>query len=635
MEWLGAIAAAVLVLLAYWGPGLALLWAWGGISSWIVRWAVAPLLTLGLFGAATIVLDGWVPWHLGTALVVLALATLPAALVRRLRSSAHGPDPRRTASPAPRLLAPVVAGVVLLQLLAVAIAVGRPGRLLTAYDAIFHLNGIEHIRQTSSASSFRFTALYSLTDTTDGSFYGAAWHAVAALVPRVTDASTIATAALVVPALLAWTTGIVFVTRTALPARPSTWTWAALLSTAGLGLPLYLGLSQQGLVANAMGAALVPALVALVPATTTMQARRRVPLLATATIGVGLCHPNAVLGAAVVLAPWAVYSVVVVVRRSRAQLAAVAALTLGASAALLAMTRTDSYVNVSGVAATEGDAPLPTWVALIQVVSGNGTYEGTAAGFVVGAAAIVGCILGRRLPRARWAVLACAGAVTWYLLATSRIPLLRDVDLAWYGEGHRFAPVLAATLVPPAALAVDAVWRRLVLLVARSGRPRAVATGAVLLLVAVPVGQTALGTAQVVGQAFRDSDGRGLLADDAELAMMHRLPTEITGGGAVYGSPFSGASHLYGLAGLPVVPRSWHTPSGPASRYVAEHLADLGHDPGLCRALDTLGVRFLYVDSQPWNSRHEQPDVRVAPSAGVRLVDRGGAAAVYVITACD
>jgi hypothetical protein len=65
-----------------------------------------------------------------------------------------------------------------------------------------------------------------------------------------------------------------------------------------------------------------------------------------------------------------------------------------------------------------------------------------------------------------------------------------------------------------------------------------------------------------------------------------------------------------------------------------DHLADLGSDERLCRALDSVGVRYLYVDSSPWNLRDGLPNVTAPPASGVRRVDAGGSAAVYEVTAC-
>ena len=47
-----------------------------------------------------------------------------------------------------------------------------------------------------------------------------------------------------------------------------------------------------------------------------------------------------------------------------------------------------------------------------------------------------------------------------------------------------------------------------------------------------------------------------------------------------------------------------------------------------------VNANYLYVDSHPWNARQQVNDLREVPAQGVRLVDRGGTAAVYQVTRC-
>lgn len=610
-----------------------MLLAWGWRGGWVSWWATAPLLTLGLSGGAAILLEGVVRWHVGSALACLVAVTVPVAAVRVVRARRHVERARpRRGPPAPRALAPVVALATAVQLVALVVGMGHPGRLLTAFDVIFHLNGIEHVRQTGSASSLTFTAVSNLSDTLDGTFYGAAWHGVTALLPHVSDASTTFNLALLVPTALAWTLGLVFLTQAALPARPRAWTWAAAASVAGLGLPVYLALSPQGLVANAVGGALAPALIALVVHPGISPALRS-STLALAVLGIGLCHPNVLLACALVLLPWGVQRLAALGRRSRTtRWALLGGGAVAVCAVWATLARTGTYGRVAGVAQTTGSSPAPPLDILVEVVSGNASGIGLASGFAVGAAAIVGAVVGRRLTNARWALWGLGAAVAWFAMASSNIPGLRDVDSAWYGEPHRFAPVLAAMTVPLGALALDSGSRRLRLLAVRDARPRWIAVAVVGGLLLVSCAEAAVGTVQVARTAF--ADDRRHVADDAERDLLARLVDELPHDGAVLGSPFSGAAHLYALDSLEVVPRTWHTrPSAPLA-YVMRHLDDLGRDDALCTALGTLGARYLYVDPAPWDQRPWVLDIRAAPVEGVRLLDSGGTASVYEITAC-
>src|SRR5665647_1704350 len=125
-------------------------------------------------------------------------------------------------------------------------------------------------------------------------------------------------------------------------------------------------------------------------------------------------------------------------------------------------------------------------------------------------------------------------------------------------------------------------------------------------------------------------------AADGELAMLRRLSGKLEPSGVVLGSPHSGAAHLYGLIGQPVAIRTPLANLSPELIYVTRHIAELGESTPLCGALDSLGVRYLYVDEVMF--RAERSDLfrlTEPPADGVRLIETGGTASVYEITACD
>ncbi len=632
MNWWGAGVTALLVVAAFWLPGFTVLAAWGWRGPWTSWAALAPAVTLGVLAPGAILLDGLARWTVVTALALVAVVAVPVALVRRARPSTRY---ERTWPFDRGLLACVATGAVA-QLVPFALGMGRPGRLLTAHDTIVHLNGIAHIRATGSGSSLTFNSVSTLSGAPSG-FYGAAWHDVVALLPAWPDASTTFNTALAVPFSCAWTVGVVYLTQKVWPARPRVWRWAAVLSAAGVALPLYLTLRPEGMAPNAMGVALVPAALAVVLGSAGPTSRTRAAVAAVVLVGVGLCHPNALLATLLVLAPWAVASTwraATSLQRpigSRVAVGAgVAAVAVIGCVGLAVVARTATF---HAVVAWEPEPADPVGIAVVQVLSTNPTGMGWATGLGIGVAAVAGAVMGWRIRPARWAIVGCATAVAWYLAATSSIPVLTDVDRPWYGEPRRFAPVLAATMVPLAALAFDSVWRWLRVLVVRSGRTAAAALALVVAVVAVPGAVAAVGLADLTRFSFAPKDDVAV-ADDAELAMLRRLPDELDPRGAVLGSPFSGAAHLYALSGLDAVPRTMNVPEDSDLRYIDEHLDDLGHDAELCAALAALHVRYLYVDPEAWNTVDDVIDVRVAPAHGARLVDSGGSATVLEITAC-
>lgn len=636
MEWVQAGLVVVVVATAFWGPGAAL-GALAGLRGLTLA-SAAPLVTLGVVGIAAIGADAaGAPWTVATAggaMLLAAAAFLGAArLDRRHGHGAHEPAVRSRGSRT--WLAACIALGASAQVVPVAIGAGRPGRLLTAYDAVAHFDMVEFVRQSRSASSLTITGVHELDGASQG-FYGAAWHGVVGLLGRWPDSATLFNVAVVVPTALAWTIGLTAMTRSAFPARPRVWCWAAAASAAGIAVPLILVLRPEGMVANAVAVALVPGLVALVTARTPGRAARW-SVLVVAAAGVALTHPNALASAALVLLPWAV---------PRAGRQAGRLLSTGRARVLLAVGGTLATVAVITVATSDRmgqvvevppESPRAASDVILMVLSGDATGMGWGSGLLVVLAAVLGGVVGRRVAGARWIAGGAAVMTGLFVAATSAVPGLTDVDRLWYGEPRRFAPVMVAVLVPLAALGLDAGTRRLRSALDPAGRSRvrrALALGLGVLVIATSAAPAAIALGDLAHDSFVGAPGGPMspVANDDELAMLRRVPAELDADLGVYGSPFSGASHLYGLTGQRVVPPTYLTRRTPDLDLVGERIADLGDDAQLCDALDRLGVQYLYVDPEPWNA--STAGLTVAPSQGVRLLDSGGGAALYTITAC-
>src|SRR5450756_499421 len=637
VEWISALAVSLAVLAAFWGPGTVVLWPLR--IRGIELLATAPLVTVGLTAAGAIIAD-WahVPWRAPTALAVTALAGLTAIALVRVSNRGSRPDalPRADVSPRIRRACGSAIGFgIVAQLLPLALGMGRPVRLLTAFDAVTHFSALAQMRASGSASSLTFFKIDTLS-TRSFAAYPNGWHSVVALLSAWPDASTVFNVAVFVPVAFAWTLGLTRLTQVVFPSRPRVWAWAPALSAAGLGLPAYLALRPEGMVPNAFGTALVPAFVALVASVRRLPVPIRLALVATCVVGIGLTHPNALISSVVVLLPWAVPRAIGLIRRaahrSRERLAV-----LGGAAVCVALAVGLIIGPTAAVVTFPVEGPLPWWQALVAVLSGNLTGMGLAMGFMVVATAAIGGVLAWRLPRARWLVVANVLMVTLYLLSTSSIPILRGVDRLWYGEPRRFAPVVAAVLIPLAALALDAAprWLLVTRRVQTNAPPARTALGLGLFIVIVSTAGGAVGIEQLARDTFVAPGKPGpVIAGDAELAMMGRLRFELDRTGAVLGSPFSGTASLFGLYNQQVVMPISMIADGPDFVYLREHMADLGVDPGLCAPLHRLNVRYLYIDSAPSDGRAGDVDLTSAPEHGIRLVDSGGTASVYEVTAC-
>lgn len=636
MRWWAAAATAVATVAIFWGPGYAVLRTWRWRGGRLGALAVAPLVTTGLFALAAIAAEpARVPWNAATAAVVTSVACGVGWLWSRSRSGSEPRPPDTLSVPARwrvRLRWAVVAGVAA-QLVPFAIGMGRPDRYLTAHDTTFHLAAVARIRETGLASSLHLTAAARVHGDA-GTFYGAGWHDTAALVPQLPDPTVVSNVITVLPAMVAWTIGLAFLCQVTLPSRPRTWVLAPILGSAGVVLPMTMALWIAGQTANATAMAFLPAALAL--AVHAVKARPvAVPVTLLAAAGVVLTHPNVGFTAGVILAPALVrlaVTWVVADRPGRPRRVLTAMVVVGAAAAgLVALTTTSEY---RAVTTWIPDAPLSPADAAMHLLSGNGRYYGWSAGFVVMLAAFAGVVLGRRLRQAWWQWAGFVAICVLYLLTTSAIPFLTDLDRLWYGEPSRFAAAIGAMAVPPAALAFDSSTRALRRLAVREHRPAWVATAAMTGLVLAPALVAAVGVADLTRYTYQADADHGVLADDDELALARRLDTELDHDVAVLGSPFAGTFNLRDRFGQAVQPPSEIVRADPDMTYIEEHLATLGHDAALCVALEHLGIGYLYVDPEPWNSVDGMIKVTAAPADGVELVDSGGTASVYRITAC-
>ncbi len=636
MEWFAAGLVTLAVIVWFWGPGVAVA-GWARVDGLALA-AIAPLITLGIFGSTALVAGaiGW-RWSGWIALTPVLVTTAGLASARRLCSSPRGEPAPSVGRPRRRYLVGSIALGIAAQLVPVGIGMGRPGRLLTAYDAVGHFNMVEYIRETGRASSLTISGMNTLDGSSQG-FYGAAWHAgIASVWPRP-DAALVFNVGFFLPAAAMWTIGLCFLAESTFPARPRVWCWAAAMSASGVALPLYLALRPEGMIPNATAVALVPAYLGLVTARDRMRTSSWLALVLVSTSGVALTHPGALLASFLVLAPWALPRGLHAARRAWASPWGRVALFGLLSAAVVALVLLSGTERMRGVMAFAPESPLPWWAAAINVLAGDVSGMGWASGFIVVALGVVGAFATVRMLRVHWLVLANIVIVSTYLFATSSIPVLKDVDRPWYGEPKRFAPVLAAVLIPLAAVALDSLpgWLR------ATGRLRSAAPvyrdrlTIGILVIAMSTVPASIGTALLTQQSFQGASQPPMapVATDAELAMMHRLRGELDLDAAVLGSPFSGASHLYGLNGQSVLLRSPFFEQDSARAFVTAHIEELGSSPDLCRRLNELGVRYLYVDQRSSDVLGAPLTLDKVPAVGVRQIDSGGSASVYEITAC-
>ncbi len=631
MAWINASATAVIVLLAFWAPGLIALTVLRVTG--LARFALAPLVSTLMcgFGAIACGVIG-ARWSIAASGVVCVLVVALLA-IGRLRSGVAHPQPPRATTRRERAL--TVVGVVtgtLTVLVPFAVGMQDPDRSINAWDAPFHLNALEFIRETGRASPF-------LVQEVDGNgpntgVYPDGWHILASLVPAWPSRGVVFAVAAYVPLVAAWTIGLAFLARTLFPESRGVAQIAPFVAATG-AVPVY-AMSTMGIVANAWALSLAPACAGVL----VLAWRYRTTfwrLLAVACVaGLGIAHPGPVLALVVLALPTSVPPVLQRIRRlwglSSGRVVIVVGCGLAVGLTVLVGTRSVLRDVVAQSGRTTSGWP---W-SFFDVV--NGTQGVTvASGAVLVALAVAGALKLWNARRHRKLIVGWIVLTLLPVVADPRIPLSMFLIRPWYSDVERLAPVAWSITIVLASYGLVESVRRLI----DSGRldvgahPRAalpVVACAVCLAAVVP---TVFGARNLAVRALSASPTTPTYVSRGELAMIYRLPNEINAHEAVLGSTYSGASQLYGLTGQRVTLPYHFTHFSPAVRYISSHLNDLGSDPILCQDLAVEDIHYLYVEPHPLADWSLPGNIKFPPPRGVRLVDQGGTAAVYEITACS
>lgn len=135
--------------------------------------------------------------------------------------------------------------------------------------------------------------------------------------------------------------------------------------------------------------------------------------------------------------------------------------------------------------------------------------------------------------------------------------------------------------------------------------------------------------------------GKPGMADTAELAMIRRMRLRIPGDSLVLGDPIAGAAYTEVLGQHEAVfPQLSMTNGGERWQQVLAHrFKDIHTDPEVCEVVHELGITHFYEDEDGWyynfkRSTRSPGLYGVDTSMGFELVDHGGSAKLYRITAC-
>lgn len=645
LDWLSLIPVLLTALAVVLVPGALAMWA-AGMRGLAVL-AAAPLFSVATTGITALALgllgvpwSGWT-WAAGTvALVVLAFVA-GRLLGGRLTSAG---------TTAPRWILPVSLGIgALIGIWVLASYITDPAGISQTNDAVFHMNAVQFILDTSDASSLHVNGVIGGT-----SFYPAAWHAIVSLIVSTTG-TTIPIAANMLTLVIGgaiWPLGIAWLTRVA-TGSALTAALAAILSGALHTFPLLM--FQWGvLFPNALSTAMLPAAVALMislPAWRSDDGRWRV---ITRAVLLGLVAFSALLLAQpATTLPWLA---LVLVRLT-------AGLAVGASN----RSRRGRWAII--VAAWAGLAVF--WVVLSRGTSGshwppfrgklevfldvlfNGQLRLPFA-FVVSALMLWGLVAAWRSPVLRWIVFGWVGISALYVLvAAIGAPLIRvNVLGAWYADPYRIAALAPVMAVPLAAVGLHSIIRIASAGIRRSGRTKestdeggafaliALAAAALVVVVVVVVRPVAM---PAVIEGTFDRESRYVAVADSylspdERALLESLDDLVEPGERVLSNPSTGAGFGYMLSGVDVFPRTWSAPRTAAWSVIAAGLRDAATDPAVCDALHEYGDPEYVLDFGPGEDtpgRYEMPGMTdFDGEPGFVQVAGEGDVSLWRITAC-
>ncbi|WP_346773803.1 DUF6541 family protein [Schaalia sp. ZJ1691] len=138
-----------------------------------------------------------------------------------------------------------------------------------------------------------------------------------------------------------------------------------------------------------------------------------------------------------------------------------------------------------------------------------------------------------------------------------------------------------------------------------------------------------------------DHLGKPGMATTAELSMIRRMQLRIPADSLVLGDPIAGAAYVQVIGQHTVVfPQLTTTLADSATRdLLTKHFNEIHTNPQVCDVVRKLGITHFYEDEDGWyynflrSSRH--PGLyNVDTSTGFELLDEGGSAKIYKITAC-
>lgn len=654
MTWLEWMPTIGVTLLAVYLPGLALAFAMGARR--FTLFATAPALSVAVIALSAIGLaELGITWGV---VPVAALAVTAAAAVYLLRRGWRRPPPAE-ASPrgtrhAPWLALGVGAGTVLIVIQLVSVF-GFPDAISQTFDAPFHLNGLRHIADTGSASSFDLTSL--VLPEGRSSFYPAAWHGVASLVASLVAApvAAVANGVNMVVASIVWVSGSVLLSRVIVPGSRVAPVAAGVLAAAFPAFPV-LVLDYGVLYPYFLGLALLPVALALTISVARLGGRvefgrgLQVPALGLTVVACALAQPSVALSWGALTVPIAVaWFVLFLTRRPRPLHAVLLGIGLLVVIGLLA----GAWILAGrmGLSAPWGPHAGPLR-GIYEVVAHAPT--GRPAAVLASVLVVIG-LLALVIRREKlWLVAAWAIPAVLYFVASvvASLPIRTLLTGVFYNDAPRLASLIVILSVPVAvvgAVALCSLARRIVWPRIAERLPRGPLVPVVAAVVAAALLVAGTQGAAVRYEVWEASkkygfDGWVAILSEDEFELLERLPDLVEESAVIAGSPWTGTSLAYAIADREVVSPHFSFSRDPNKVIINTRLNEARNDPEVCSALRDLRVEYVLDfgrlagdvgHDRGFDGLEQYPGlVGLASSGVVELVDREGAARLYRITAC-
>lgn len=632
-SWSQTLPTFALLLVALFVPGWLVLRALGARGLEAV--AVSPAVSVAVIAAWATVTQrlglGW-SW-----LVLAAVTALTGAIGWLAAHAFGGPDPALTprrrllGRPDPHVVVAISLGV-LISLVTILPAIGRPDELVDSPDAVYHLSRIRLFVDTGNFSIVHPT------------FYPNGFHAWIATalqggVAPVLPGTNVAT---VVLAAAVWPVGVVTLVRHALGTSRIITYAAGLASAAFVSFPTIL-LGWGVLWPNLMGTALTPGALAIM-----LQAARgtKGPLrrgqwlgFAAAVPGLALIQPNSLVALVLFALVWFVTARLRSGALGHTPWATVArdvgaVAVVGVAGLLVAPIVSDRLASTQSY---EWTGQVSVWSALVEVVGGRLQIPvvlwGPLTLLVLGVAWIALRARAALPVLAMWA----AVVVLYVMAATSTASWTALITGYWYNDKVRLASLAAVPGVVLVAAAAPAV-RDLLLKVPflRIQAPAVTLVALTLIPVATVVAHGPTRSA-MLDEFFRPADPTHVILSRQAQADLADLARDIPAGEGLIGRPENGSPLMFALFGTNTFYRSIPIPDTGD-----EHLLGTGFDemttrPDVCDALSRHGIRWA-IDSPHvyWLDRPERSSglFDLASVDGLEQVRTVGDYTLFRITAC-